>query len=216
MDVLVRRLFLSAVLVGGCFVPPSAVAAQANDFCAYYTRVASNEEFEKFSRTGDFADVVVRLASPTGKLVFWRGASYLPCWETAQGKWYLDEIIPRHGDGPERRVDRVNAFSHVAIVENAPQRVLICWRYLPQFEAGNPPGGLGPTRFAEECFTITPDGRIKVDCNGVAQEDHQTVEAFLRDVAALAGGTRKRTVKLGVSMRDALRAHTQDGHTHAH
>jgi hypothetical protein len=79
-----------------------------DDFYAYYGKVDSGQDFEKFSRTGDFSDVVVHVGSAQGKLVFWRGSSFLPYWETEQGKWFLEEIIPRKGDGPSERPDKVN------------------------------------------------------------------------------------------------------------
>ena len=144
----------------------------AGDVAAYYTHIQSSEAFERYSRTGDDADIVVQLAAPAGRLVFWRGSSYRPYWETASGRWDLEEILPRHGDGDRRQPDRVNVYSHVAIVENTPQRVLVSWRYLPQFEPGNPSGGLDPTRFAEESFSITPDGRVtRVIKQGTARID---------------------------------------------
>ena len=138
----------------------SRAAAPTGEFYAYYSRIESREEFEDYSRTGDYADLVVKLGHPEGRLVFWRGASYLPYWETSQGKWFLDEIVPRHGDGEGRRTDRVNAFSHVALIESSPGRVVVNWRYLPEFAPGNPHPGLDPAQFAEELFAVSPDGKI--------------------------------------------------------
>ena len=46
------------------------------DFAAYYTRVDSGESFERFSRTGEYADVVVRLGED-GRFVFWRGSGLI-------------------------------------------------------------------------------------------------------------------------------------------
>ena len=146
---------LTALLVA--HAPAQSLAA---DFHAYYTRVDSGEPFEKFSRTGDYPDIIVKLGALKGRLVFWRGASYLPYWETAKGKWFLDEIVPRHGDGEGRRFDKVNAFSRVALVESSAKRVLISWRYLPEFKAGNPYREIDPTRFVDEQFEIFPDGTI--------------------------------------------------------
>ena len=147
-------------IVSGSIAAQLVGTAQPQKFGAYYTRIASAEEFEGYSRTGDDADIVVQLAAPEGRLAFWRGASYLPFWETSQGRWYLDEVIPRHGDGEGRRVDRVNSFSHVALIESSAKKAVISWRYLPAFEAGNPHPGVDPTRFAEEQFEVYADGRI--------------------------------------------------------
>jgi len=60
--------------------------ASAAEFHAYYSRVDSGEPFERVSRTGDYVDLLVKLDAPEGRLVFWRGSSYLPYWETAKGK----------------------------------------------------------------------------------------------------------------------------------
>ncbi len=138
---------------------PSAHAADS-DFFAYYSHVDSGEPFEKVSRTGDYADLIVKLGEPDGRLVFWRGASYLPYWETAKGKWFLDEIVARRGDGEGKRHDKVNAFSRVALVECTAQRALVTWRYLPEFKPGNPNKDIDPTRFVEELFEVFPDGKI--------------------------------------------------------
>ncbi len=129
-------------------------------FYAYYTRLQSGEPFERYARVGDAADIIVNLDGAGGRLVFWRGTSYLPCWQTARGKWPLEEIVPRHGDGTATMPDRVNLFSHTEIIETSPSRVIAHWRYLSSFTAGNPRGELDPNNFVEEVFTITPGGRI--------------------------------------------------------
>ncbi|MBW2675181.1 MAG: hypothetical protein JRD89_17525, partial [Deltaproteobacteria bacterium] len=65
-----------------CVVFGLAAGSLAADFGAYYTKVNFGEAFEKFSRTGPHADVVVRnIGEDAGRLVFWRGSSYLPYWE---------------------------------------------------------------------------------------------------------------------------------------
>jgi hypothetical protein len=158
----------------------AAVPVSAADFGAYYTRVDSGEPFEKFSRTGPHADVVVRGIGPEkGRLVFWRGSSYLPYWQVGEKTWFLEELIERSGDGPEKRPDRVNTYSVVRIIESSPSRAVVHWRYLPKFEGENPHfnetnlrfhrdklGEKKPkhlvttTAFVDEYFTVTPDGRV--------------------------------------------------------
>ena len=83
-----------------------AIVTSAADFYSYYTHIDSTEPFERFSRTDDFADVVVKIGGASGQLVFWRGTSYLPVWQTAAGKWPLEEIIARKGDGTAEMPDR--------------------------------------------------------------------------------------------------------------
>jgi len=130
----------------------------AEELAAYYSKIDSGEAFEKYSRTGPYADIVVEVGS--GKFVFWRGSSYLPYWQTEEGKWFVDEIVPRNGDGPPGRPDIVNTYSRIALIESAPDRAVVYWRYLPQFSGKNPHTGVDATKFVDEYFTITADGAV--------------------------------------------------------
>ena len=151
-------ILILVLLFAGCTVRP---LVPSEDFGAYYTKINSSEEFERFSRTGDYADIVVDLGKENGRLVFWRGSSYLPYWETAAGKRiFVDEIIPRKGDGEGRMPDKVNTYSRVFIIENNDKQVVVHWRYLPEFEGGNPHSGVSATDFVEENFTISPNGKV--------------------------------------------------------
>jgi hypothetical protein len=137
-----------------------AAEQAGDDFYAYYGKVDSGQDFEKFSRTGDFADVVVHVGSAQGNLVFWRGSSFLPYWKTEQGKWFLDEVIERKGDGPPERPDKVNTYARIIIGKESPEEIVVAWRYLPVFGAGNPHTGVNTIDFVEEYFTIRPDGTV--------------------------------------------------------
>ena len=137
------------------------LAAGQIDFGAYYTQVNTGQPWEAFSRTGKYADIVVQVSKAGGKLVFWRGNSYLPFWKTDKGQWDLAEIVPRSGDGAKPMPDRANVYSHVEVIENTPSTVVVHWRYLSSFTAGNPHGNVNPNNFVDELFTITPDGRVK-------------------------------------------------------
>ena len=129
---------------------------------AYYTHIVTSDEFEKYSRTGDYADIIVDLGKENGKFVFWRGSSYLPYWEPAKGeKVYADEIIPRSGDGSKTMPDKVNSFSVVKIIENSANKVVVHWRYLPVFGKGNPHSEVIPTNFVDEYFTFSPNGTVR-------------------------------------------------------
>jgi hypothetical protein len=125
---------------------------------AYYTKVNKGESWEKESRTTEHADIVVELK--TGKLVFWRGTSYLPLWETEYGSWSVNEIIERKGDGPKSRPDSHNTFSSVRIIESGKDKVWINWRYLPKFSPGNPKRDVNHLDFVEEDFFIYADGDV--------------------------------------------------------
>ena len=130
-------------------------------FGAFYTKVNTGESFENYSRTGEYADIVVDLGTGNSKLVFWRGSSYLPYLETDKGRWYVDEVIPRSGNGEGMQPDKINSYSRVNIIESAPDKVVIHWRYLPEFSGINPHQGVDATKFVDEYFTITSDGNVQ-------------------------------------------------------
>ena len=134
---------------------------EKGEFGAFYTKLNSGMEFEKYSRTGDYADIVVDLGNKDALLVFWRGSSYLPFLKTSKGEWYLDEIIERKGDGDKLRPDKTNTFSRVHIIENGKGEVVVHWRYLPKFISANPPVGMDATKFVDEYFYVKPDGSLK-------------------------------------------------------
>ena len=130
-------------------------------FGAYYTRINKGQNWEAYSRTGDHPDVVVKLAKAGGQIVFWRGTSYLPYWETNKGQWGFKEIISRSGNGTSVMPDKANVYSHVEIIHNSPKQIVIQWRYLSKFAEGNPNKDVNPHNFVEETYTITPDGMVK-------------------------------------------------------
>jgi hypothetical protein len=127
-------------------------ASSTDKFYVYYTKVDSGENFEKFSHTGKFADVVVNVAP--GKLVFHRSA----------GKWYVERIVEVSGDGTGKRHDKHNIYSFVRIIENTAEKIVIHWRYFPKFKLGShaqPIGGnVGFDGVVHEYFTIKPDGAL--------------------------------------------------------
>lgn len=173
-------LFGLSLLLSGAASIAGASEENRSAFGAFYTKVDSGEEFEKYSRTGPRADIVVRGIGPeNGRLVFWRGSSYLPYWEVGGEQHFMEELTERSGDGPRKRPDKVNTYSRVKIVENTPERVVVHWRYLPRFEGDNPhfnktnipfhrdkigakePQNLVETReFVDEYFVVEPDGDL--------------------------------------------------------
>lgn len=133
-----------------------------HDFGAYYTRIQTGVEWELHDRSGAFADIIVDLGRDHGKFVFWRGSSFLPYWENAAGeKFFVDEIIPRQGDGDDLMPDKVNTYSHVALIESSDKSATIHWRYLQDFGGTNPHLGVLATNFVDEYFTITSDGLVR-------------------------------------------------------
>lgn len=132
---------------------PASVPAPAPDLKgAHYCHISGDERWETDSRTGPYADLMVDFQEKRRKFVFWRGSSYLPYWQTEQGKWFIEEVVPRSGDGSALRPDRVCQYSHVRLIEASPARVIVHWRYVPDF---NDPGMDG---WVDEYFTIYPDG----------------------------------------------------------
>lgn len=160
------------------------------DFGACYTDLDTGADWEAYSRTGPHPDVVVRLPAAGGLLVFWRGNSYLPYWKTEQGEWNLTEIVPRSGDGAKPMPDRVNAYSHVEIIEATSAAVKVHWRYLPSFTAGNPHGQVSPTNFVEELFTITPGGRVQREVRQGTRQFDDWVDPLNRTTQVLQLGAR--------------------------
>ncbi|RMD76772.1 MAG: LamG domain-containing protein, partial [Lentisphaerae bacterium] len=130
---------------------------------AYYTKIDSGEAFERSSRTGPHADIVVSMRNNDeewGKFIFHRKTSYRPYWQTGDHEYPVPELVSRCGDGDDKRPDRVNAHSHVRIIETDDQCVSILWRYVPKFSGTNPHRELTPYGFVEESFTIHANGEV--------------------------------------------------------
>ena len=77
---------------------------------------------------------MVLLGSGDDRLIFWREASYRPFLETSQGRSFVEVAVPQKGDGTGLMFDRTNRHSHIQIVENSPARILVRWRYVPDFD----------------------------------------------------------------------------------
>ena len=91
---------MKMAVVSACLsvVLATPLAAGQIDFGAYYTQLNTGQPWEAFSRTGKYADIVVQLSKAGGKLVFWRGNSYLPYGKTDKAQWDLAEVVTRSGD----------------------------------------------------------------------------------------------------------------------
>lgn len=61
---------------------------------------------------------------------------------------------------------------------------------------------------------ILEDGTFKIETDAVSGPNHGNAEMLIRELARLAGGTHKRTLKVGASLHHHSHTHTQDGHTH--
>ena len=63
--------FSSAALLMSC--KGNKTLNPSGDFGAYYTHIVTNDEFEKTSRTGDYADIIVDLGKEKRKVYFLEG-----------------------------------------------------------------------------------------------------------------------------------------------
>jgi hypothetical protein len=148
-----------------------SVCCYGGDFYAYYTKVESGESWEKDSRTREHADIVIRF-DDNREFVFRRGSSYLPYWKTENGKWYVEEVVKRKGDGSGIKPDKVNIYSHVRLIEASDARAVVHWRYVPDF------ANSGWDGWVDEYFTVYPDGvcirtirrRAKIEIDGAERK----------------------------------------------
>jgi hypothetical protein len=105
----------------------------SGSFGAFYTRLDYYKEWDALWRVSDVPDVFVRFDQSPVQLVFWRGASFVPCWVTENGIWYTNEWLETWGDDvvscAEPIMDRQCRYSHVRLIENTEARAVIHWRY---------------------------------------------------------------------------------------
>jgi hypothetical protein len=145
------------------FLSLSIFGNNKDKFYAYYTKINTGADWENYSKTDKYTDLVVQLGN--GKIVFHRSSSYLPYWQTEEGKWYFEEISSRSGDGPKERPDKNNIYSYVRLISNNDDSIVVHWRYFPNFKLGNhcePIGGnVGFDGVVHEYFTFYPDGKTR-------------------------------------------------------
>ncbi len=164
------RTVLSSPTTNNVIVLLDSTVAKSPDtnFYAYYTRLP----FDDKGNTGKYADIVVKI-SGLGSFIFSRENSYQPYWSPAATsmRYPVSRIVPRIGDGPSERPDKINKCSNASIVENTPGHVKIHWRYAPDimkqsftdFKAAyNIAGNAAPfyTEYVDEYFDIKADGTV--------------------------------------------------------
>jgi Concanavalin A-like lectin/glucanases superfamily len=141
----------------------------AGKFGAFYTTLKFDDMWEEPRRAGPESDVVVRFDQAPIRMVFWQGTNYGGDWVTENNKWYTDEFLETGGkvDCPggedcEPMSDKQNRYSHVRIIENSDARAVVHWRYglceVVNYVCANPDPNTGWTDWADEYFTIYPDG----------------------------------------------------------
>jgi hypothetical protein len=130
-----------------------ATHLSAAEFGAYYTRLPIENDDPRH-RVGEHADVVVRLGSDR-QFVFSRDASFLPCLLVGNKRTYVEELVPRKGNGTPKRPDRINKYSYVRLIKNTPEKVVVHWRYMADFSNVEWDG------VVDEYYTIEPKGHVE-------------------------------------------------------
>lgn len=145
-----------AILVTALQFITADLAGQAS-FHAYHTKL-SHTSTDYF---GKYADLIVVLGE--GKqLEFTRRTQYRPRWVTPNGSFMVDDFFP------ERDPDHHLEYSHVRLIEEGKERIMVHWRYFPDLsvierinDELEPTAIEGITSVVHELFTIFPDGNVE-------------------------------------------------------
>ncbi len=171
-----KRRLIQLVIIAFIAFPE---ARSQHNFYAYYTKINSGKDFEISSRTGEHADIVVNLGIGYKQLIFWRASSYLPFLRDTGGDHYMEEFVPRTGDGDGLMPDKFNKYSSVRLIESNDKQIRVHWRYAPDLQ------NVSLTGFVDEYFTIYPDGRLirsfrpgKEKCDDWASPDNLQKRAY--------------------------------------
>ena len=141
---------------------PSGPKDLPKRFCAYYTRLRYDDEWERLWRVGDYPDILVTFDESPVRVVFWRGTSYGASWVTENGRWMGDQSLEdgtRWGCG-EHMSDKHCRYSHVRLIENHDARIVVHWRYAVcdiLYNINHPDPVTGWGDWADEYYYIYPD-----------------------------------------------------------
>jgi hypothetical protein len=140
----------------------------AGPFGAMYASLKFEPSWDRLRRLGPDSDVVVRFDKSAMRLVFWQGTNYIPAWVTENGKWYTDEFLETWQDGCggaadcEPMSDKQSRYSHASILASSDARAIVHWRYAladaREYQGANPDPRSGWTDWADEYWTVYPDG----------------------------------------------------------
>jgi len=115
--------------------------------------------WDALSPLDSLTDVVVSFPGKPYRLVFWRGASYVPCWALPEA-WLCYEWLEAEPyffgavDCVEPMMDKDCHYSRVAIMASTPARAVVRWQYaLTDFAQK-----IIRDEYGEETWTIYPDG----------------------------------------------------------
>ncbi len=169
-------------------------------FGAFYTTLKYDDMWDEPRRMGPDSDVVVRFDEAPIRMVFWQGTNYGGDWVTENNKWYTDEFIETGGkvhcpggEDCEPMSDKENRYSHVRILENTDARAVVHWRYglceVVNYTCANPDSNTGWTDWADEYFTIYPDG-VAVRKQVLWTSNFKDWHEFQETIVINAPGTR--------------------------
>ena len=172
----------------------------AGRFGAFYTTLKYDDMWDEPRRVAPNSDVVVRFDQAPIRMVFWQGTNYGGDWVTENNKWYTDEFVETGGkvDCPggedcEPMSDKQNRYSHVRILENTDARAVVHWRYglceVVNYTCANPDLDTGWTDWADEYFTIYPDG-VAVRKQVLWTSNFKNWHEFQETIIINAPGTR--------------------------
>ena len=169
-------------------------------FGAFYTTLKYDEMWDEPRRVAPNSDVVVRFDESPIRLVFWQGTNYGGDWVTENNKWYTDEFVETGGpnDCPggedcEPMSDKQNRYSRVRILESTDARAVIHWRYglceVVNYACANPDPNTGWADWADEYFTVYPDG-VAVRKQVLSTSNFKNWHEFQETIIINGPGTR--------------------------
>src|SRR6266853_4920537 len=169
-------------------------------FGAYYADLKFDDMWDLPRRVGPDSNVVVRFDQSPTRFVFWQGTNYIPAWVTESGKWYTDEFMETGGspgcplgEDCEPMSDKQNRYSHVRILESTDARAVVHWRYglceVVNYTCANPDSNTGWPDWADEYFTIYPDG-VAVRKQVLWTSNFQNWHEFQESIIINGPGTR--------------------------
>jgi hypothetical protein len=169
-------------------------------FGAYYTHLEFDDMWDAPRRVGADSDVVVRFDQSPIRFVFWQGTNYIPAWVTENGKWYTDEFMETGGspgcplgEDCEPMSDKQNRYSRVSVIQSNDARAIIHWRYglceVEQYVCANPDPYTGWTDWADEYYTVYPDG-VAARMGKVWSSNLRKNREFQETIVINAPGTR--------------------------
>ena len=156
-----RRTFMAAVPA----LLSNALATRSRLLSAQQTdpQQAMRAAWESLTWANSTGQALVVDVGLPWRLISWEKAQYLPCWEVQKNLWFFSEFLETAGTAAIERgsheplSDKHNRYTHVAITELGPARVVLHWQYALSDSTEQANVFHGNT-WAEEFHTIYPDG----------------------------------------------------------